>query len=286
MRVGVMIESQMGLDWTRWGRILESAERCGYQSVFLSDHFVDPRPPDRDALEAWTALTYAAVKTSRVEFGALVSPVTFRHPALLVRQAAAVDALSGGRLLLGLGAGWQAREHHNYGIPFPDLGTRFELLADALEITRRLYREAEAVSYAGRHLSIEDAVLLPRPKCRTPIIIGGNGPRRTLPLAARYADEWNGVYIDVPTFARLNHRLDELIEAEGRAPAEVKRSLMLPFSQVAGGDALDRLHEYADAGCERFMLQYTDYDDLAPLERWADACLPRLHPRDPGSRTR
>ena len=277
VQIGLMIESQMGLDWTRWARILDTAERCGYQSVFLSDHFVDPRPPDRDALEVWTALGYAAVKTKRVEFGPLVSPVTFRHPALVVRQAAAVDALSGGRLLLGLGAGWQAREHHNYGIPFHDLKTRFELLADALEITRRLYGEAEAVSYAGRHVSIEDAVLLPRPKRRTPIVIGGNGPRRTLPLAARYADEWNGVYIDVPTFARLNRRLDELIEAEGRAPGDVKRSLMLPFAEVAGDGGLDRLSAYIDAGCERFMVQFTEYDDLRPVERWADTHLSRFH---------
>ena len=276
MHIGLMIESQMGLNWTRWDRILALAEGCGFQSVFVSDHFVNPEPPDRDALEVWTALGYAALKTSRVEFGPLVSPVTFRHPAMVLRQATAIDDLSGGRVSLGLGAGWQAREHRNYGLPFYDMKTRFERFTDALEITHRLLSDPRPVTWAGRHISVEDAVLLPRPRRKTPILVGGNGPKRTLPLAARYADEWNAVFIDAPTFAGLNRRLDELLAAEGRPPGEVKRSLMLPLRQVAGDDAPERLAAYVEAGCERFMVQFTEYDDLSPVERWADRHLPRL----------
>ena len=278
-QIGLIFESQMGLNWTRWDRILALAERCGYQSVFLSDHFVNAEPPDNDALELWAALGYAAVKTSRIEFGPLVSPVTFRHPTMTVRQAAAIDDLSDGRLALGLGAGWQQREHRNYGIPFYDLRTRFERFTDALEITRRLYADAAPVSYTGKHISVEDAVLLPRPKRKTPIIIGGNGPKRTLPLAAQYADEWNAVFIDAPAFANLNRHLDELLESQGRGLGEVKRSVMLPFEQVEGDKAVDCLSAYIEAGCERFMVQYVEYDDLEPVERWAHENLPRFHGR-------
>ena len=276
-QIGLMVESQMGLNWERWDRILTLVERVGYQGVFLSDHFVDPEPPDRDALELWAALGYAAVKTARVELGPLVSPVTFRHATMALRQAVAVDDLSEGRLVFGLGAGWQKREHRNYGIPFYDLVTRFERLTDALEITERLLADAAPVTYAGRHISVEDAVLLPRPKRKTPVLIGGNGPKRTLPLAARYADEWNAVFVDAPTFDRLNRRLDELVEAHGRSLDAVKRSLMLPFEQVEGDKAVDCLSAYIEAGCQRFMVQIVEYDDLDPVERWADENLAHFH---------
>jgi F420-dependent oxidoreductase-like protein len=275
--IGLMVEGQSGLDWERWDRILQLAERSGYQSVFRSDHFTDTAPPDRDSLELWVSLVYAAMKTSRIELGPLVAPVTFRHPTLTVRQAAQVDDLSGGRLVLGLGAGWQEREHKNYGIPFYDLNTRFELFEDALEITQRLYRQRGPVSYAGRHVSVSDAVLLPRPRRRTPLLIGGNGPRRTLPLTARYADEWNGVEIDAATFASRNRLLDELLEEQGRSPHAVKRSLMIPFDWVTGGKAVDVLCGYIEAGCERFMLQFLDYENLRPIEAWANEHLPRFH---------
>ena len=105
-QIGLIVEGQMGLNWTRWDRFLSMAERAGYQSVFCSDHIVDPDPPEQDSLEVWTALTYAATKTTALELGPLVSPVTFRHPTMLLRQAVAVDDLSDGRLVLGLGAGW------------------------------------------------------------------------------------------------------------------------------------------------------------------------------------
>src|SRR5215468_9516603 len=126
--IGLMVEGQLGLTWDRWRRLLEAAEALGYQCVFRSDHFLEPQPPDMESLEAWTSLTYAAASTSRIEFGTLVSPVTFRHPAMLVRQAAAIDDLSSGRLVFGMGAGWQEREHHNFGVPFYDRKTRHEML--------------------------------------------------------------------------------------------------------------------------------------------------------------
>ncbi len=311
-QIGLMIEGQHGLNWERWERILDVAERGGYQCVFRSDHFTNPASPDMDSLELFVALTFAATRTQRIEFGSLVAPVTFRHPTMTVRQAAQIDDLSNGRLVLGLGAGWQEREHKNYGIPFYDFKTRFECLADALEITQRLLTTDEPVSFQGEHISVSDAVLLPRPKRKTPILIGGNGPKRTLPLAAKYADEWNGVFINLETYRERMQRLDELIEQAGRKPQDVKRSIMGPiywardeadlkellarFSRRLGGreatveqaqnlgvfagtssQIIDQLGRYVDAGCERFMLQITEYDNLEPVEVWAQEILPAFH---------
>ena len=275
--IGLMVEGQFGLNWARWTRVLDMAERVGYQCVFRSDHFTNPAEPDLDSLELFTSLTYAATRTNRIEFGSLVAPVTFRHPTMTVRQAAAIDDLSGGRLVLGLGAGWQRREHENYGIPFDDFPTRFNKLTDALEITRSLFDDAAPVHHIGKIISVHDAVLLPRPKRRTPILIGGNGVKRSLPLAAKYADEWNGVFLDVDTYRARNKLLDELLERQGRDPRSVKRSLMGPFGWAHGAAGIEKLEAYIDAGCERFMLQFIDYDDLEPIEAWAAEHLKRFH---------
>lgn len=276
-QIGLMVEGQMGLNWARWTRILDTAERCGYQCVFRSDHFTNPAPPDLDSLELFTSLTYAATHTRRIEFGSLVAPVTFRHPTMTLRQAAAIDELSGSRLVLGLGAGWQGREHKNYGIPFDDFKTRFAKLTDALEIGRRLFDDDAPVNYAGKYISVQDAVLLPRPPRKTPILIGGNGPKRTLPLAAKYADEWNAVFLDIDNFRARNSRLDELLDKQGRDPRSVKRSLMGPFGWAEGNEGIERLEAYIDAGCQRFMLRFTDYDNLAPIEAWATDHLGKFH---------
>src|SRR5215207_11494208 len=186
-QIGLMIEGQWGLTWERWRRVLDAAERLGFQRVFRSDHYTIG-PPDEESLEAWISLTYAASHTERIEMGTLVSPVTFRHPTMTARMAAQVDDLSGGRLVYGMGAGWHEREHKQFGIPFYDRATRFEMLVDALEITTRLFASDEPVSYQGKHFSLEEAILLPRPQRPggPSILIGGNGPTKTLPLAAQF----------------------------------------------------------------------------------------------------
>ena len=136
------------------------------------------------------------------------------------------------------------------------------------------YRHLDEV-VAWNH-SVHDAVLLPRPKRKTPILIGGNGPKRSLPLAAKYADEWNGVFVDADTYRTLNKRLTELLEKNGRDPKSVKRSLMGPFAWAQGDGGIERLEAYIDAGCERFMLQFTEYDNLEPIEAWAADNLKRF----------
>ncbi len=305
-QIGLMIEGQAGLTWTRWQRLLQTAEDCGYQCVFRSDHYTIA-PPYQESLEAWVSLTYAASHTQRIEFGPLVSPVTFRHPALLVRMAAAVDDLSSGRLVLGVGAGWNEPEHRQFGIPFYDVSTRHAMLLDELEIITRLLRQDSPVTYKGQHFSTEDAVLLPRPQRHNglhsgpPILIGGNGFKKTLPLAARYADEWNGVFTTPEQYRACHTRLNELLAHAGRPLTALKRSLMteivfgaddaalrVKLDQRPGVDSperivgtpsrvIERIGEFVEVGVERFMLQWNNFDDLAGIEKLAETVLPHFH---------
>lgn len=191
--VAIMIEGQNGLNWPRWQRMVAAVEDLGFAGLYRSDHFTNANPPDKDSLELWVSLTWLATRTQRIEFGPLVSPVSFRHPTLTARMASAVDDLSGGRMALGLGAGWQEREHRNYGWDLLDIPDRFDRFEEGLEVVTRLLKSDEPVDFSGRYFRLNEAILLPRPRRSggPPIIVGGNGPRRTLPLAARYAEEWN-----------------------------------------------------------------------------------------------
>ena len=311
-QIGIMIEGQDGLNWDRWKRLLKLAEDTGFQCVFRSDHYTNAAPPDKDSLELWVALTYAASHTKRIEFGPLVTPVTFRHPAMTVRMAAAVDDLSGGRLVLGLGAGWQDREHKKFGVPFYDFPTRFDMFQEALELTTMLLANDEPVNFSGQHFSLEEALLLPRPARRggPPILIGGNGLKRTLPLVVRYAAEWNAVYLPLALYRERSAQLDEMLEQNGRELREVKRSLMTGTVFARDDDGLktalderskradqthtvedlisrglivgtpsmwvDQIGRYVEAGVERFMLQWLDLDDLDGLEIVASKVLPHF----------
>lgn len=304
--IGLMIEGQWGLTWERWARLLQAAEDMGFQCVFRSDHFTIG-PPDEDSLETFVALTYAASHTRRIEFGTLVAPTTFRHPALTVRMAAAIDDLSNGRMVLGLGAGWHEREHRQFGIPFYDVPTRYLMLEDALEITTRLLRSDTPVNYAGEKFLLEDAILLPRPKRPggPPILIGGNGRKKTLPLVAKYADEWNGVFLTPQGYRERMALLDELLANEGREPGALKRSLMTQFifgadeaavaalaakypepadkgpewNRIVGtpSQVVDQIGAYVEAGVERFMFMWREQEDIAGIELLAKTVLPQFH---------
>src|SRR3712207_2020861 len=223
-----MIEGQDGLDWERWRRLARTVEDSGYAGLFRSDHFTNPAGPNKDALELWTSLTWLADNTSRIGFGPLVSPVSFRHPVITAWQASAVDSLAGGRLRLGVGAGWEEREHETYGFDLLDTDRRFARFEEGLEVVTRLLQSDEPVSFDGEFYRLRDAVLMPRSlrPGGPPIVIGGNGPRRTLPLVARYADEWNAVFVTTDRLAELNTRLDELLQEAGRLRESVRRTLM------------------------------------------------------------
>ncbi|MFM9108553.1 MAG: TIGR03560 family F420-dependent LLM class oxidoreductase, partial [Chloroflexota bacterium] len=251
--VSLMIEGQDGVTWQRWERLARAAENLGFSGLYRSDHFTNAAGDLRDALELWISLAWLASHTSRIAFGPMVSPVSFRDPRITAWQAAAVDDLSGGRLRLGLGAGWQEREHAMFGYDLLDTGERFARFTEGLEVVTRLLRSEAPVTFAGRYYQLQDAVLLPRPARPggPPIVIGGNGPLRTLPLAARYADEWNAVYLPAADFAARSADLDGLLAREGRERASVRRTLMNRAILARSKAELDRKLDGADADALR-----------------------------------
>ncbi len=302
--VAIMVEGQEGIGWDRWRRLARAVEDLGYAGLYRSDHFPNDRTgPHRDALELWVSLTWLADNTERIEFGPLVSPVSFRHPVITAWQASAVDRLAGGRLRLGVGAGWMEREHDAFGFDLLDTDRRFTRFEEGLEVVTRLLRNEEPVSFDGEFYRLDDALLMPRsPRPGgIPIVIGGNGPRRTLPLAARYADEWNGVLLTADEFSDLNTRLDGLLREAGRPSEEVRRTLMtravfgrtqadvdrkpdgipredLDAAVIAGtaDEFVDRLGWLSEAGVQRVMLQWLEVEDLDGLEAMSENVLPHL----------
>jgi F420-dependent oxidoreductase-like protein len=306
MEVAIMIEGQNGLNWQRWQRMALAVEDLGFVGLYRSDHYTNMNPPDKDSLELWVSLTWLASHTRRIEFGPLVSPVSFRHPTMLARMASAVDDLSGGRLTLGMGAGWQEREHTNYGWDLLDIPGRFARFEEGLQVVTHLLQSDDPVDFQGSYYRLREGILLPRPQRAggPPILVGGNGPKRTLPLAARYAQEWNGVYITPEQFAERNQRLDELLEENGRSVQDVRRSLMAGcifgrntvelegklaeenhsaaelrqngLAVGTGNEIVDQLGQWAEAGVQRIMLQWLNLDDLDGLESLAQAVLPQV----------
>jgi F420-dependent oxidoreductase-like protein len=222
-----MIEGQDGLTWDRWQRIARVAEDAGFVGLYRSDHFTNPAGPYKDSLECWVSLTWLASHTSRIEFGPLVSPVSFRHPSMLVRMAAAVADLSGGRLQFAVGAGWQDREHTNYSYALGSIPERMARFRESVQIMAHLLRSPAPLDFNGKHYTLHDAVLLPRPRQRVPIVIGGGGKRVTLPLVVRYADEWNSGFRTPEDFRELSGYLDGLLDKAGRPRTSVRRSMMV-----------------------------------------------------------
>lgn len=318
LALSIMIEGQNGLTWPRWKRLVAAVEQLGFAGLFRSDHFTNMQPPDKESLELVTSLTYLADHTQRIHFGPLVAPFSFRHPTLLARQAAALDDLSGGRMILGVGAGWQEREHTLFGHPLLDVPERMRRLEEGLEVVTRLLQNDEPTSYEGQFYHLRGATLLPRPERPDgpPILVGGNGMTRTLPLVARYAACWNASFISPEAFHERNERLDELLHAAGRRPEDVQRSLMLTLifartrdeleqrlaarrqrPELAGksldevvtalhtagsaiigtpDDVLRRIHDYEAAGVQELMLQWLDLDDIDGLRALADTVLSQI----------
>ncbi|HMA36831.1 MAG TPA: TIGR03560 family F420-dependent LLM class oxidoreductase [Chloroflexia bacterium] len=240
--ISIMIEGQMGLTWPRWQQLVAEVDALGFAGLFRSDHYTNARPPDSDSLEAIVALTYLAAHSRQIHFGPLVAPLSVREPTMLARQAAAIDDLSGGRLILGLGAGWQEREHTLFGHDLGDIPTRMARFEEGLAVISRLLGSATPVTYEGQFYQLRGATLLPRPARPggPPILIGGNGPRRTLPLVARYAQIWNAVGLAPDAFRARSSLLDgELVKA-GRAPDAVRRTLMTTLIFGADPAALAR----------------------------------------------
>ena len=234
MDIGLMVEGQNGLTWERWRHILALAERLKFPSVFRSDHYFIG--PQQDSLEAYLSFVMAASETKSIRFGPLVSPVTFRSPVDVGRMAAQIDVLSGGRFVMGLGAGWNEAEHKAYGIPFPPVKERFDRLEEAINVIKTLWTPG-AGSYEGTHYHLDNADCQPKPGAGgPPILIGGGGEKRTLKLVAHYANEWNGVNLTADTYRQKTSVLERHCEAEARDPATIRRSMMA-FAIVGPTDA-------------------------------------------------
>jgi F420-dependent oxidoreductase-like protein len=300
--VAVMIEGQDGINWPRWQDVAKATEDGGFYGLFRSDHFVAHRGPRHDALEMWVSQTWLASHTSRIRFGPLVAPLTLRHPVVTALTAAAIDDLSGGRFRLGLGAGWQEREHKSFGFELPPLKERFDRFAEGVEVVTALLRSDEPATLPGRLFHLDDALLTPRPARRTPIVIGGRGPLRTLPLVAKHADEWNVTGVQVDGFKELAGKLDALLQKNGRDPSSLRRTLMTTVvfgrddaelrERLAGRDAkelisqgrfvgtapeiADQLRPWAEAGLDGVYLRWEQLGDAAGIRRMGEALLPAL----------
>ncbi|MGA2531160.1 MAG: LLM class F420-dependent oxidoreductase [Acidimicrobiales bacterium] len=303
MDLRVFTEPQQGASFSRLLAVAQRSEQLGFSGFFRSDHYLyigegAPRP---DVTDAWTTLAALAVRTSKIRLGTLMSSATFRLPGPLAVSIAQVDAMSGGRLEVGIGAGWYEREHRALAIPFPSVQDRFDRLEEQLEILHGLWASAqgERFDYEGRHYRIEDCpvVFQPVQQPHPPVILGGYGHKRTPALAARFATEFNmpgpGIGQVVEQFARVDRACLEI----GRDPASLTRSVWLTVcigrdeaefrkraaaigrdpaalrqGAIAGipAEATDSLERYREVGVSRVYLQFLDLEDADHLELAAE----------------
>ena len=310
MDLRIFTEPQQGASYDDLLRVATTAEAAGYDAFFRSDHFLamgdvsgEPGPTD-----AWLTLAALARETSRIRLGTLVSSATFRLPGPLAVAVAQVDQMSGGRVELGLGAGWFESEHAAYGIPFPGVRERFDRLAEQLEIITGLWGTlpGERFSFAGEHYTLTDSPALPKPvqQPRPPVIVGGHGKKRTPELAARFADEFNVAFSPTDVAVAQFERVDAACKAIGRDSSEIVRSIAQPIAvgrddaEVArraltigrevdelraGGiagtpsEVVDRLGQWRETtGITRVYLQLLDLADLDQVELIASQVAPQL----------
>ncbi|NBE84683.1 LLM class F420-dependent oxidoreductase [Micromonospora rubida] len=309
MELRIFTEPQQGASYDQLLAVARCAEDAGYGAFFRSDHYLkmgavsgDPGPTD-----AWTTLAGLARETSRIRLGTLMTAATFRLPGPLAISVAQVDQMSGGRVELGIGAGWFADEHTAYGIPFPSMGERFDRLEEQLAVITGLWETpaGETFDFAGRHYPVTGSPALPKPvqQPRPPILLGGMGPKRTPRLAARYADEFNLPFVSVTDSVAQFDRVRAACADIGRDPAGMRWSNALALccgrdeaevrrrAEVIGRDPaelrenglagtpaeiVDRIGRYAEAGSERIYLQALDLADLDQVELVAAEVMPQL----------
>jgi F420-dependent oxidoreductase-like protein len=299
-----MIEGQEGVTWQDWCALVDACEEHAVETLFRSDHYISQGDEaGNGAHDAWTTIAALAARTSKLRFGTLVSPVTFRAPGLLANAAATADHISGGRIELGLGAGWMEREHRAYGFPFPEMSTRVEMLAEQIEIVHRLWTE-ERVDFRGRHYTLEDAPAQPKPvqRPRPPLLVGGGGGRGTVEPALRFADEYNTPFVSPEDAATIrakvpglrfsvmtgflvgetrDHALDRARTLFSRRPRDTTFEEWLPRVEAVGlvgsvEEVTERLRAYERAGCDRVMLQHLLHTDLEPVRLLGRELAPAL----------
>jgi alkanesulfonate monooxygenase SsuD/methylene tetrahydromethanopterin reductase-like flavin-dependent oxidoreductase (luciferase family) len=297
MDLCLMIEGQDGVTWPRWLALAEACEAGGIATLYRSDHHHNlSGVTERGSLDAWGTITALAARTTTLRFGTLVSPVTFRHPSELAKLVVVADHVSDGRVELGLGAGWNEREHAAYGFPFPPLPARMEMLAEQLEIVRGHWAEG-AFSFTGEHYRLDDLDARPKPLGDVRLLMGGKAGPRAAALAARWADEYNTAFASLDELRPMKARVDAACEAAGREPipfslmtgvvvgrdrAEVDERVrrLMAFRADAGDpgeflastrdswligtveEVAERLHALREAGVARVMCQHLLHDDV------------------------
>jgi alkanesulfonate monooxygenase len=308
MELCVFTEPQQGARYEQLLAVARTAERLGFTAFFRSDHYLRmggvtglPGPTD-----AWVTLGALARETSTIRLGTLVSAATFRLPGPLAIAVAQVDEMSGGRVEFGLGTGWYETEHTAYGIPFPSLKERFEILSEQLAVITGLWSTPvdETFSFEGRHYRLSDSPALPKPVQQpVPVVVGGGGRRKTATLAARYATEFNLAFRALGTFRAATANVERACETEGRDPATLRKSAALvvccgrdeaEIARRAGrigrevdelrtngaagtpAEIVERIAAFRDAGADRMYLQVLDLDDLDHLELIAAEVMPAL----------
>ncbi|MGH3745714.1 MAG: LLM class F420-dependent oxidoreductase [Mycobacteriales bacterium] len=301
MELRIFTEPQQGASYDQLLSMAQAAEAGGFGAFFRSDHF-SPMG-DADGLpgptDAWVTLAGLARETRTIRLGTLVTSATFRRPGVLAVSVAQVDAMSGGRVELGLGTGWYETEHTAYGIPFPPLGERFDRLEEQLEIITGLWAADGPYSFGGKHYTLTDSPALPKPaQAHLPVIVGGGGAKRTPALAARFADEFNLPFGSVDATREQFERVrtaagpKQLVYSAaqvvccGRDDAEVERRAArigrapdeLRAHGVAGtvDECLARIRQFADIGATRIYLQVLDLDDLEHVALIAREVLPAV----------
>lgn len=279
LRFGICTDQNLSwpVNVERW----QYFEQLGYDSLWLCDHLIQPSYPDGPYFEGWTLLAALATQTERARIGILVSSNTFRHPALLAREAVTVDHVSNGRLELGLGAGWYEPEHSMFGLDFPERRELVDRFREAVELLDR-YLRVDTSSYEGRYYQLRDATNRPAPlqQPRPPLVLGAKGPRM-LQIVARYADTWNASG-NVAEMGERNKILDEACQRIGRDPESIVRSLygwaaIMPDDPWASADAFEEvINSYREVGINEFIIDAPGADRLDIVERVATDVLPRL----------
>ena len=309
MKLRIFTEPQQGASYATLRGVAKAAEELGFEAFFRSDHFLKMGPVSGlpGPTESWATLAALAVETKTIRLGTLVTSATFRLPGPLAITVAQVDEMSGGRVELGLGAGWFDAEHKAYGVPFPPTGERFDRLEEQLAIITGLWEtpEGETFSHDGRYYQVADSPGLPKPvqRPRPPVIIGGSGRRRTRELAARYADEFNTNFVSPERSAEIYGWVREACVAAGRDPASLRLSTAqtvccgkdeagvtrraaaigrdaaeLRANALAGTPAeiVERIGSFGNAGASTVYLQVLDLADLDHLELLASEVLPQV----------
>jgi len=310
-----MIEGQEDVSWDDWLALASACEAHGVGTMFRSDHYLsvaDRR--ERGSLDAWATIAALAATTVKLRLGTMVSPTTFRHPAVLAKLVSSADQISGGRVECGIGAGWWEREHELYGFDLPPIGPRLDALEEQMQIVRGHWAEGP-FSFDGEHFSARDLDALPKPvqQPRPPLILGGSGGPRSLRMAARWADEYNVVMSTPEEVADVRARLDVACETEGRDPATLPLSMMTGW--LVGADeaelrdraarlarwkgeevdgeaflaaerpatikgtteqAIERLEALKEAGLSRIMGQHLLHRDLDAVELMGRKIAPAL----------